>query len=436
MKQQIVMIQRVTVSVFLCFSLVICSGYKTCSFAQPGSIELYPVGAGARANGMGGAFIAIADDATAASWNPAGIYQLKYREVSAVFDGIYRREKNEFLTNPEADDTETTEAYKQNFLDRFNFFSFTFPVCFRNRESVLSLNYQKLYDFTVDWDYSTKNRRIKFKQNGKLSALGLAFSFPVLRQLYLGIALNTLNDNISKNRWGNENWEWSPIDSQPIKTAKQYSVDGFNWGANFGIMYKNKGLKLGGVYKTNIKDADLEIKENDEPSDFYTMDMPESWGLGIAYTFFDGFTMALDIAKTRWDHFFLSKGGSEWSGVSGLLKKSSDIDPTWQIRIGAEYIFGAEYELPADWTIPARIGFFYEQVPAEKVPDDYYGVSLGIGGVRKIKESGYFPRCSFDLACQYRWGTNVRDDILQEYIFSQPLVQEYRVYFSLIIYAD
>ena len=32
-----------------------------------------PIGSGARAQGMGGAFIAIADDATAASWNPGGL---------------------------------------------------------------------------------------------------------------------------------------------------------------------------------------------------------------------------------------------------------------------------------------------------------------------------------------------------------------------------
>jgi hypothetical protein len=32
-----------------------------------------PVGSGARAMAMGGAFIATADDATAASWNPAGL---------------------------------------------------------------------------------------------------------------------------------------------------------------------------------------------------------------------------------------------------------------------------------------------------------------------------------------------------------------------------
>ena len=35
------------------------------------------LGAGARAYGMGGAFLARADDATAASWNPAGLSYLR-----------------------------------------------------------------------------------------------------------------------------------------------------------------------------------------------------------------------------------------------------------------------------------------------------------------------------------------------------------------------
>ena len=41
-------------------------------------------GAGARAYGMGGAFLARPDDATAASWNPAGLSYLRSPEVSLV----------------------------------------------------------------------------------------------------------------------------------------------------------------------------------------------------------------------------------------------------------------------------------------------------------------------------------------------------------------
>jgi hypothetical protein len=44
-------------------------------------------GSGARALGMGGAFLARADDATAASWNPAGLSYLRLPEVSLVYSG-------------------------------------------------------------------------------------------------------------------------------------------------------------------------------------------------------------------------------------------------------------------------------------------------------------------------------------------------------------
>ena len=44
------------------------------------------VGSGARAMGMGGAFVAVADDATAASWNPAGLTALTRPEFSFVQD--------------------------------------------------------------------------------------------------------------------------------------------------------------------------------------------------------------------------------------------------------------------------------------------------------------------------------------------------------------
>ncbi len=46
-----------------------------------------PAGAGARAAGMADAFIAVSDDGTAASWNPAGLAQLRAPEFSVVFGG-------------------------------------------------------------------------------------------------------------------------------------------------------------------------------------------------------------------------------------------------------------------------------------------------------------------------------------------------------------
>src|SRR6266513_1931393 len=53
-------------------------------FAYP-QVQLdLSLGSGARALGMGGAFLARPDDATAATWNPAGLSYLRNPEVSIV----------------------------------------------------------------------------------------------------------------------------------------------------------------------------------------------------------------------------------------------------------------------------------------------------------------------------------------------------------------
>jgi len=64
------------------FSLVLIA--LTCAapaHATKYAAEFLKVPVGARAIGMGGAFVGVADDATAPWWNPAGIVYLPYREV-------------------------------------------------------------------------------------------------------------------------------------------------------------------------------------------------------------------------------------------------------------------------------------------------------------------------------------------------------------------
>ena len=61
-----------------------------------------PVGSGARALGMGGAFIGVADDATAASWNPGGLIQLETPEISIVGAYNKRTEDTTYAAFPEA----------------------------------------------------------------------------------------------------------------------------------------------------------------------------------------------------------------------------------------------------------------------------------------------------------------------------------------------
>ena len=55
------------------------------------------MGLGARAFGMGGAFVGLADDSTAAYWNPAGLIQLEKPEVSLMYSVLSLDRKYNFL---------------------------------------------------------------------------------------------------------------------------------------------------------------------------------------------------------------------------------------------------------------------------------------------------------------------------------------------------
>ncbi|MFC1733097.1 UPF0164 family protein, partial [candidate division KSB1 bacterium] len=56
--------------------------------------EFLAIGVGARPQALGSAFVAIADDATAAYWNPAGLAQLDYPQVSLMHAEQFAGEVN------------------------------------------------------------------------------------------------------------------------------------------------------------------------------------------------------------------------------------------------------------------------------------------------------------------------------------------------------
>ena len=70
--------------VLLGLATLLCT-ISTPSFAvDKFAAEFLKIGIGARALGMGGAFVSISDDATATYWNPAGLTQLEHREAMGM----------------------------------------------------------------------------------------------------------------------------------------------------------------------------------------------------------------------------------------------------------------------------------------------------------------------------------------------------------------
>lgn len=383
-----------------------------------------PVGSGARAMGMGGAFIAVADDATAASWNPGGLIQLETPEFSAVFSYYGRDEDYTSQSHPE------TEGGNEMSSLNLNYLSAVYPFRVLNRNMVVSVNHQHLYDFTKDikidynWQLSsgTLYDHVDFTQEGSLTTISPAFAVQFTPRVSAGITFNIWENLFGDNGW-TAKYESNPAGSlsgkpteMEIRGTDEFTFSGFNM--NFGFLWDMSGmLTLGGVYKTPFA-ADIEREHSlyekqtwptlsgfdSESSTTSEEDMelrmPDSYGLGLAVRFSDSLTVDIDVYRTEWGKLTLvDSKDTKTSPVTGKSKRDSNVKPTHQVRIGGEYLIILE-----NTVIPLRAGVFYDPEPAEGSPEDYYGASIGSGFMWK--------RLVMDAAYQIRYGSDVEGDVI------------------------
>ncbi|MEK7670779.1 MAG: UPF0164 family protein, partial [Bacteroidota bacterium] len=76
------------------WSAIVLMMFAVCSASMAGGIAKYAgefisLGVGGRALGMGGAFVALANDVTAGYWNPAGLSHINYPQISLMHDERY-----------------------------------------------------------------------------------------------------------------------------------------------------------------------------------------------------------------------------------------------------------------------------------------------------------------------------------------------------------
>jgi len=280
-----------------------------------------PVGSGARALGMGGAFIAIADDATAASWNPAGLIILKRPEISCVISHDHGERTYDTSAVSGAIDDFSSDRFRLNYL------SLAVPFSLFSRLMVFSLNHQHLYAFSyeeqsqwtvydegvLDLDYSLHE-----KQHGSLAPLSPALAIQVIPSLSLGITANIWSNKLFTNCWENIstiNGEGMAL-GYPRRSSGQlyerYEFSGFNLHCGF-LWQVNRGLKIGGVIKTPFRarvdhtQNYIYLSENlADPAESeyipfsYTsrsrLNMPVSYGAGAALGLLDNYLLlSLDV---------------------------------------------------------------------------------------------------------------------------------------------
>jgi long-subunit fatty acid transport protein len=438
-----------------------------------------PIGSGARAAGMADAFVAIADDATAASWNPAGLVQLERPELSVV--GAY----NSVLEWFQADYHEEFEGshYTDNLDLNYMSAAFPLPKLVLGRNICVSLNYQHKYDFSRAFDFDLNRSDVAedgrslndflhfaFKQDGGLSTITPAVAFEITHRISLGAALNFwqptfLNDNsweqttktrqltfsgssvFLSNFESQENYKdftgqnltlgglWTPTDR--LSFGLRYDT-AFTGNVSYRLTQMNAVVNVGsGSYRVKPK-ANYERRH---------VRFPASLALGAAWRANDRLTLSMDVTRTDWNDFYVkTEEGNRRSLVdfSNLDEPwtRTHFEPTYTVRLGTEYVFlpkEPEENLGRLWTL--RGGLFFDQEPATAKssgfrrpgdngsgkPDNFYGCALGVGVLLG-------QRVNIDAAWQLRYGPGVNRDFIRGIPGFKEDVLQQRVLLSTVVY--
>ena len=411
-----------------------------------------PVGSGARATGMGGAFIAIADDATAASWNPGGLMQLETPEFSMVGSCDISRDDFDSDLHPETSSMNEITRYDLNYL------SIAYPFQIASKNMVVSLNYQKLYDLHKDMDFNITStgrlpgfpqykirNKVRFRQRGSLKALSPAYAIQITPRFSVGATFNIWTDRLFwNNDWTTKTEEsFSGIGvtgttyrNKKLRKESFSHFKGFNM--NFGFLWDvNPAVTIGAVFKTPFKASFhyryQETQKVDQPaigriltssvkfSEHRELKMPMSYGLGVAFRLSDILTLSFDVYRTNWSRFYMEdKDNHDTSPINGAQRRDSHVHDTTQFRLGGEYLLMLEKTI-----IPLRAGLFYDPQPSQKHPDDFFGFSLGSGVMLG-------NHVLLDWAYQMRYGHNVSGGSLGGIADAKADVVQHRLMVSMI----
>ncbi|MBN2009933.1 hypothetical protein JW960_11375 [candidate division KSB1 bacterium] len=304
------------------------------------AVDFNIIGAGARARGMGGAFIGLADDATAVSWNPAGLIQLETPEASVV--GMLESH-SESADIPDWD----TDPYSYSHFN-LNFASAAIPLAVGNNNIVAAIAYQQMINLYYKYETDIYTE----EQTGGVNAITPAVGVQLTPALSVGASLNIFT--------GKTNYTEDDQGYDQIESEEAYSGTNFN----IGVMMDLNRASIGVVFKTPF-DLKGEMS-GDYGTSEYILKMPTMIGFGIAYTASEKLTLAFDYESRKF-----SNSEEERDGITQELQLE-DIN---QVRVGMEYLMMSGKSI-----VPLRLGFATAPTPnTDSNGDQITGVNLTAG---------------------------------------------------------
>lgn len=332
-------------------------------------------GLGAKAVGMSGAFIGLADDWTAIYWNPAGLAQLEGRGAGSYLEyAIVRGRDENSVANEVIYPTEPSKFTKEKI----------------ETEAILpSFGYwQKFQGFTlgggiytpngnaIDWNDRAKDATgadIKASYHTLLfiSVGNVSLAKEITDNLSVGAGLNLVYGKFELE--AKKSYSSTMPDTFPdYNLANKMEGDGTGLEGVVGFLFRPSAkISIGGIVRSGSLlelegegKGSLNLLAVSEESDYtQRFAYPATCGLGMSYRATPKLTLTCDWARTYWNSMeedidFDNDTGTEDAHSTVLLQdknESLDWSNTDRFRIGLEYRPNQAWSL--------RVGFFTDPSP-------------------------------------------------------------------------
>jgi long-chain fatty acid transport protein len=405
------------------------------------------LGSGARGLGMGGAFVAVADDATAASWNPGGLTTLHRPEISLVGQTTHVQtdvSAYTFHCEPSCGVRFLDAPYSVNSKSLSpDFLSATLPFNLRKWHLVPQVSYQRVVD--LGFEIQPYRRRIEGQSDpanftstftdratnsGGVDAITVSLGAQVVSWLSLGVSVDRWRNGGNEARTRTLTTTFSGDPSAPDRTGSVSNdiatVDGFSGTTvTLGALLKPVDrVTVGFVFRpsgqldydqtrtyqdTSPGGVRIELRSTGD------LDWPRKVAGGLAVKMTSNWTLSSDYTWIGWKDVKLrittvtttTRSNSSTQTFSGFIgfpyewfanTLDTGAHGPWQtnssqLRFGTEYLWTnvKDFHLTA---IAARAGIYRDRQTLldafTRTPVDYTGVTLGAGLV--------WSRVSVDLA--------------------------------------
>ena len=382
--------------------------------AQQGVVVFTRTGSGARAAGMANAFIGVSDDGTAASWNPAGLGQLRKPELSIVGNTLGQSVQVQGFRTRDGLSAFTTarSAYRSTYLD---FASLAVPATLWRKPTTFQASWRRLYPLDYREIVSFNREPLapgapapaRIEANNDLLGSVDLVSFAAAAKLTTRLALGA-SYNLWRGDWTqNDEVVEIPLDGAGVPVFFSGRQANRVRGENFslGLMLTYPRWSAGLLYQTPLR-ADFRGQASATTSGTApppaeaadgTLRFPRALGAGGAWRPAPHWTLALDLSWDEWKKAEIeTPGAGRISIFDGLPADRTSTRNTLSVNAGAEHVFAGE-----GFLVPLRFGLAWEpqgaRSPYTLDPVNYRMLAVGTGyNTNSLK---------FDAAFQFRWAS-------------------------------